>query len=108
MYREYGAVFPVGRRTAASVGSVCGAACAGSGAFQLCVPAFESVQQFHQRDPEKRPDPGSGISANIIEGLLNHVFEHFENASEELVSDLLTKIREERMIKIMTEYYKHY
>ena len=46
--------------------------------------------------------------SNIIEGLLNHVFEHFENASEELVSDLLTKIREERMIKIRTEFPEAY
>ena len=46
--------------------------------------------------------------SNIIEGLLNHVFEHFENASEELVSDLLTKIREERMIKMRTEFPEAY
>ena len=46
--------------------------------------------------------------SNIIEGLLNHVFEHIENAPEDLLSDLLTKMREERMIKMRTEFPSEY
>ena len=46
--------------------------------------------------------------SNIIEGLLNHVFEHFENAPEDLLSDLLAKIREERMIKMRNEFPSEY
>jgi hypothetical protein len=46
--------------------------------------------------------------SNIIEGLLNHVFEHFENAAEDLLSDLLTKIREDRMIKMRKEFLAAY
>ena len=41
--------------------------------------------------------------SNTIEGLLNHVFEHFENAGEDLISDSLSKIREERMLKMRKE-----
>ena len=46
--------------------------------------------------------------SKIIEELLNQVFEHFENASEELISDLLTQIREERMIKMRKESSSQY
>ena len=46
--------------------------------------------------------------SNIIEGLLNHVFEHFENASEDLLTDLLTKIREERILKMKMESLQAY
>ena len=46
--------------------------------------------------------------SNIIEGLLNHVFEHFENAAEDLLSDLLTKIREDRMTKMRKEFLAAY
>ena len=46
--------------------------------------------------------------SNIIESLLNHVFEHFENAAEDLLTDLLTKIREDRMIKMRKEFLAAY
>ena len=46
--------------------------------------------------------------SNIIEGLLNHVFEHFENASEDLLTDLLTKINEERILKMKMESLQSY
>ena len=46
--------------------------------------------------------------SKTIERLLNHVFEHFENASEDLMFDLLTKIREERMIDMRKESLNAY
>ena len=39
-----------------------------------------------------------------IENLLKHVFEHFENASEELISDLVRKCKEDRLSKMKKEF----
>ena len=46
--------------------------------------------------------------SKVIESLLNHVFEHFENASEDLIFDLLSKIREEHMINMRKEFLAAY
>ena len=43
-----------------------------------------------------------------IEILLKHVFEHFENASEDLISDLIKQSKEERLNKMKNEYPKVY
>lgn len=45
---------------------------------------------------------------HIIRDLLKHVFEHFENASEELISDLVKQCKEARLIKMRTEFRAAY
>ena len=82
--------------------------------FVSCDPMLQLDEQIANRTlsqlnkmEEKKIEEEIGIRNNyssIIESLLNHVFEYFENASEELISDLLTKIREERMIKMRSEF----
>ena len=86
--------------------------------FVSCDPMLQLDEEIAKRTlpelvemEEKKIEEELSIRNNyssIIEGLLNHVFEHFENASEELVSDLLAKIREERMIKMRTEFSEAY
>ena len=46
--------------------------------------------------------------SNIIVALLNHIFEHFENASEVLISDLVRQSKEKRLIKMRTEFLAAY
>lgn len=46
--------------------------------------------------------------SNIIVGLLNHIFEHFENASEVLILDLVRQSKEKRLIKMRTEFLAAY
>ena len=43
-----------------------------------------------------------------IENLQKHVFEHFENASEELISDLVRKCKEDRLAKMKNEFLGAY
>ena len=45
---------------------------------------------------------------NQIQNLLKHVFEHFENASEELISDLIRKCKEDRLSKMKKEFLDAY
>ena len=86
--------------------------------FVSCDPMLKLDEQIYNRtlgDLSKMADDKieEEISirdnySNIIEGLLNHVFEHIENAPEDLLSELLTKMREERMIKMRTEFPSEY
>ena len=48
------------------------------------------------------------IYTNTIENLLNHVFENFENASEELISDLIKQCKDARLARMRTEFLAAY
>ena len=44
----------------------------------------------------------------IIENMLKHLFEHFENASEELISDLIKQSKETRIINMKADFPASY
>ena len=70
---------------------------------QIAKRTLEKLIQMEENKIEEEISLRNNYSI-IIEGLLNHVFEHLENAPEDLVSDLLGKIKEERMIKMRTQF----
>ena len=45
---------------------------------------------------------------NIIEEQLNHIFEHFDNASDDLISDLIKECKKKRISKMKKECFSSY
>ena len=86
--------------------------------FVSCDPKLEldeeisnrTLEQYMEMDNKKIEEELTirNNYTNTIEILLKHVFEHFENASEDLISDLVKQSKEERINKMKIEYPKVY
>ena len=64
---------------------------------------LEQIKAMNDSKLEEELNTRNNYSSTI-EGLLKHAFEHFDSASEELISDLIKQSKEERLKKMKEEF----